>query len=223
MRLTQFIEGSHPSIILTQSNLLNCIPKTEAKVVLIDEASNLKEYPISNPVCITVPHHLAYIIYTSGSTGKPKGVMIEYKSINRLVLNQNYVKIKPTSVIAQASNISFDAATFEIWGALLCGAKLVIVPTNVALSAANLRACLKKNDINIMWVTKTLFDQLFDQDANLFKDLDYLLIGGEALDPIRVREIVQENGVKNLINGYGPTESTTFAVCCNLTRVAFKD
>lgn len=216
-RIGFMLEDTSSPILLTQESLLEKLPGIDAKVFLLDkQQESLVGYPATNPSCITQPHHLAYIIYTSGSTGKPKGVMIEHKSVNRLVFGQTYVTIHSSSVVAQASNISFDAATFEIWGTLLFGAKLVIIPTNMVLSAVRLQDYVKKNNISIMWITKTLFDQLFDQDSTLFKDFNYLLIGGEALDPLRVRKIVQEEKVKNLINGYGPTESTTFAVCCNL-------
>ena len=81
-----------------------------------------------NPTNVTTSEHLAYVIYTSGSTGQPKGTAIVHRAVNRLVFNTNYVQLDATDCIAQVSNVSFDAATFELWGALLHGAQLVLIP-----------------------------------------------------------------------------------------------
>ena len=103
---------------------------------------------------------LAYVMYTSGSTGQPKGIGIPHRAINRLVLNTDYVQLGPEDRVAQASTVSFDAATFEIWGALLNGARLLVVDKDVALSAPEFGQALREQGINTLFLTTALFNRL---------------------------------------------------------------
>jgi amino acid adenylation domain-containing protein len=153
---------------------------------------------------------LAYVIYTSGTTGRPKGVMVENKSVIRLVRNINYANLNADTVILQTGAISFDASTFEIWGALLNGGKLVLADLDTLLSATEMNAVLKKQRVNTMWLTSTLYNQMITHDEYMFDELQYLLIGGEKLSEEHVRKLKERNEQIKLINGYGPTENTTF-------------
>ena len=119
---------------------------------------------------------LAYVIYTSGSTGHPKGVEVKQRGVMRLVKNTNYITIDQTSCIGQLASVSFDAATFEIWGALLNGAKLVIIPQEIFLDSRAFWRQLQSDRINILWLTTSLFNQLVDTDLSVFQSLDYLLV-----------------------------------------------
>ncbi|WP_043414123.1 AMP-binding protein, partial [Archangium violaceum] len=94
----------------------------------------------------------AYVIYTSGSTGKPKGVCVPHQAVVRLVRNTNFIELKETDRMGQASNASFDAATFEVWGALLNGARLIGVPKEVALDARVLGEHLERTRINVLFI-----------------------------------------------------------------------
>lgn len=153
---------------------------------------------------------LAYIIYTSGTTGKPKGTMIENKSVLRLVMQPNYIDFNEQTVILQTGSMSFDASTFEVWGALLNGGKLVLADREIVLDAQKMKACIQNNGVNTMWLTSTLFNQMIGMDISMFDELDYLLIGGEKLSEEHVRKFKAQKNQVRLINGYGPTESTTF-------------
>jgi amino acid adenylation domain-containing protein len=157
------------------------------------------------------PDSLAYVIFTSGSTGRPKGVKVPQAGVLRLVLGTDYVALGPRSVVAQASTCAFDAATFEVWGALLNGATLAIVPRATLLDADALAARLRRDRIDTMFVTTALFNELVARRPALFASLDTVLFGGEAADGRAVRRVLEAGPPRRLLNVYGPTETTTFA------------
>jgi amino acid adenylation domain-containing protein len=155
--------------------------------------------------------HPAYVIYTSGSTGRPKGVMVPQRAILRLVLNTNYITLTQSDVIAQASNFSFDAATFEIWGALLNGARLAILDQDVILSPKTLAEQIREQEITTLFLTTALFNQIARDHPQAFRPLRHLLFGGEAVDPPSVASVLRNGAPAQLLHVYGPTETTTFA------------
>ncbi|MDZ8055343.1 MAG: non-ribosomal peptide synthetase [Aulosira sp. ZfuVER01] len=199
--LKHFIEFPHPSI---------CIDKDWGMITQESE-ENITSNVSSN--------NLAYVIYTSGSTGKPKGVAVTHKAVNRLVCNTNYINLEPTDKVAQASNISFDAATFEIWGALLNGAQLVGISKDVILSPQELTLQLKQKGISVLFLTTALFQQIARNTPQAFATLRYLLFGGETIDIRWVRKIIKHGAPKQLIHVYGPTESTTFSAYYQVQEV----
>ena len=156
------------------------------------------------------PEDLAYCIYTSGTTGNPKGSMIENRSIVRLVKNTDYVELNETSIILQTGSVAFDASTFEIWGALLNGGTLILAENEVITSSRSLKEYIKKYQVTTMWLTSSLFNQMIKSEEGMFDHLKNLLIGGEKLSEEHVRILKKrKNGIR-LLNGYGPTENTTF-------------
>ena len=161
---------------------------------------------------------LAYVMYTSGSTGRPKGVMIEQKSIIRLVKNPNYIKFAYSERILQTGSIVFDACTFEIWAALLNGFPLYILKKEDLLNPIFLGKYIQKNKISILWLTAPLFNQLSDINPVLFKGVKYLLTGGDVLSPKHINKVMSVNPKLKIINGYGPTENTTFTCCFNIDK-----
>jgi amino acid adenylation domain-containing protein len=156
--------------------------------------------------------HAAYVIYTSGSTGAPKGVLVPQGAVARLVLNTNYVALSASDRMAQVSNATFDAATFEIWGALLNGAALVGMAQQLALSLWEFAAQLHDQRITVMFLTTALFNQVAREAPSAFGAFDTLLVGGEAVDPQWMRVVLRHGPPRRLLNGYGPTETTTFAM-----------
>ncbi|MEM7583893.1 MAG: amino acid adenylation domain-containing protein [Acidobacteriota bacterium] len=163
---------------------------------------------------------LAYVIYTSGSTGRPKGVAVPHRAIVRLVRETNYIDLGPSDRIAQLSNASFDAATFEIWGSLLNGASLLGVPTEVVLSPPTLAKTLREEDVTALFITVALFNQVARQDPEAFAGIRHVLVGGEAVDPHWVREVLTAGAPLRLLNVYGPTENTTFSTWHRIREVA---
>lgn len=199
------IKDCNPKAVLTYN------AKIDTDVPLIDLSdADIFEGAYSKVEVINKPTDLAYIIYTSGTTGNPKGTMIEHRSILRLVKNNNFLELDKDTVIMQTGAMAFDASTLEVWGSLLNGGKLVLAEQEVILNASLLGAAIEKYHVNTMWLTSTLFNQLIETDCRIFDSLKYLLIGGEKLSDKHVRMFKENNISTRLINGYGPTENTTF-------------
>lgn len=210
-RLAFMLADAHVPALLTQERLLSVLPETSAHRVCLDRHwPRITEYCSDNLPHPSHSEHLAYVIFTSGSTGQPKGVMIPHRAINRLILNTNYIDLTATDRIAQASNASFDAAIFEIWGALLHGAKLIGIPREVTLVPKDVAAYVQRHEISVLFLTTALFNQIARTVPYAFQGLRYLLFGGEAVDPSAVSTVLQRGSPKRLLHVYGPTESTTF-------------
>jgi amino acid adenylation domain-containing protein len=163
------------------------------------------------------PSDPAYIIYTSGSTGEPKGVVTPHRAVLRLTVGASYTAFGPDRRVLQMAPVSFDAATLEIWGALLNGGTCVIYPDSGLPDFARLRAVLETARFNTLWLTSSLFNAIVDADVEMLAGVEELLVGGEALSVAHIRKANAALRA-NLINGYGPTETTTFACCYRIPR-----
>jgi len=159
-------------------------------------------------------------MFTSGSTGRPKAIGVSHRAICRLVCETDYVQISPSDRIAHCSNVSFDASTFEVWGALLNGACSVLLPTDVTLSPEKLAGEILDNKITILFLTTALFNTIAAYAPNAFGPLRYLLFGGEAVDVQSVRRILAACKPRHLLHVYGPTENTTFSSWYEVNEVS---
>ena len=157
------------------------------------------------------PEHLAYVIYTSGSTGKPKGVMVTHPAITRLVLRNRFMQFEGSDRVAFASNPTFDAATLEIWAPLLNGGSCIVIDQEVLLNATEFGEALRRKSVTILWLTVGLFNRYQDLLTKDFSRLRCLIVGGDVLDPRTISRILGVDSPQHLLNGYGPTETTTFA------------
>ncbi|BHH86269.1 amino acid adenylation domain-containing protein [Desulforhopalus sp. 52FAK] len=152
----------------------------------------------------------AYIMYTSGSTGKPKGVSVPHRGVTRLVVNTDYINFDSSQVFLQLSALSFDASTFEIWGALLNGGTCVLHPENGLISPAVVQDTILSQGITTLWLTSSLYNTIISEDPDTLKNIQQLLTGGEVLSVLHVKKGLSLLRDTRLFNGYGPTENTTF-------------
>ncbi|QKV67377.1 amino acid adenylation domain-containing protein [Streptomyces harbinensis] len=161
---------------------------------------------------------VAYVMFTSGSTGEPKAVVVPHRAISRLVPDTDYLRIGPEDRVAHLSHPAFDAATFEVWGALAAGATLVVGGRDVALAPARLREFVAGERISVLWLTATLFHQVVDFAPDALAPLRVLLAGGEQLDARRLAALLaRPDRPGRVVNGYGPTENTTFSTWHDIT------
>jgi amino acid adenylation domain-containing protein len=186
-------------------------------VSLDEDTVEIDRQSTQNPTSLATAESLAYVMYTSGSTGRPKGVMVSHRAVVRLVKNTNYVSLTDQEVFLQFSPISFDASTLEIWGPLLNGGCLAIMPPDVQ-SLAELGAAIRKYGVTSMWLTAGLFNVMVEQRLEDLGPLRQLLVGGDTLSPLHVRKAMDALPRCRLINGYGPTEGTTFTCCHTISR-----
>lgn len=220
-RLGFMLEDTQAPVLLTSEKLRDRFPPGNAQVISLDGDWKLIRQQSSDPIKSgATADDLAYVIYTSGSTGIPKGVCVLHRAVVRLVKNTNYIQIHPDDRLAQAANASFDAITFEIWGALLNGARVVGIPKDVLLSPLKLIGRIRDEGITTLFLTTALFNQLAREFPGAFSSLRHLLFGGEAVDPACVRLALQNGPTGRLLHVYGPTETTTFATWFHVTEVA---
>ena len=212
-RLQFMLEDARVPVLITQESLLENLPRNTAEIICLDDLpEKIANESKSDPEITTTPDNLAYVMYTSGSTGKPKGVAVTHRNVVRLVRNTNYASFSPDEIFLQSATISFDASTFEIWGSLLNGARLALMPPG-ASSLGELAQALKRYQVTTLWLTAGLFHLMVDNHLDDLRGVRQLLAGGDVLSVTHVQKVFAELKDTRLINGYGPTESTTFACC----------
>ena len=211
-RLRFMVEDAGIGVILTQADWAESLQTDKTTLICLQqEWGAIAQESDENLSAACTANQLAYVIYTSGSTGSPKGVMVPHQAVNRLVRETHYVQIEPSDRMAQVANLAFDAATFEVWGALLNGAQLIGIERETTLSPTEFVTELQQQQINILFLTTALFNQTASQIPDAFQSLKYLLFGGEMVNVDRVRSVVQQGKPQHLIHVYGPTENTTFS------------
>jgi len=216
-RLAYMLEDSGAAVVLTRSALRDALPVYPAREVCLD----LEGEAIANESAETLEagasaENLAYVMYTSGSTGAPKGVAVTHRNVARLVLSQSYAAFGPLEVFLLLAPACFDASTFELWGALLHGARLAVMPPG-AHSLQELGRALARHRVTTLWLTAGLFQQAVEAGVEQLAGVRQLLTGGDVVSPAAAARYLSNCGGR-LVNAYGPTETTTFACCQRVER-----
>ncbi|MFI5153658.1 MAG: amino acid adenylation domain-containing protein [Chitinophagales bacterium] len=213
-RINYMLQDCEAEIVLSSKTCYKIIPETRGrKLILLDEAwSSIAKEQTDLPKINIGPNSLAYVMYTSGSTGRPKGVMIEHKNVVSLIYDADYVNINEESVLLSTGSPSFDATTFEYWGMLLNGGTLVMCAEETLLKAELLKNEIRRNRVSMAWFTSSLLNQWVDLDIHVFEGLQTILAGGEKLSEKHIGKLRKTFPSIQIINGYGPTENTTFSL-----------
>ncbi|SKA37110.1 amino acid adenylation domain-containing protein [Chitinophaga eiseniae] len=219
-RIRFMLEDTRPVIILTESAQLPALREhvPAIEMVCVDQLmETLADAPA--PVTSANPGSLAYIIYTSGSTGQPKGVMVTHRNVTSLARGGNFMTLNAEDVLLSTGSPSFDATTIEYWGMLLNGGQLVLCPEKHLLDNPLLKQEIRRRGVTKMWFTASWFNQLVDDDIAIFEGLNALMVGGEKLSEEHIRKFREAYPATAIINGYGPTENTTFSLTWHITAV----
>ena len=217
-RLAFMLKDGEVPVLLTQERMFASLPECDAEVICLDAAQEIAECATGeeNPFSGATADNLAYVMYTSGSTGRPKGVSVIHRGVVRLVKETTYADLSADEVFVQLAPISFDASTLEIWGPLLNGGRLVVMPAHTP-SLAEIGQALERYQVTILWLTSSLFHLMVDERLDDLNHVRQLLAGGDVLSVSHVRKVVEELDGVRMINGYGPTENTTFSTCYPVT------
>nr|WP_245399203.1 non-ribosomal peptide synthetase [Pseudomonas syringae] len=209
------VQDSGAQQVLTHRDLT--VPNGAARVDL--DVVDLAEASTQNPQQDVSSESAAYIMYTSGSTGTPKGVLVPHRAISRLVINNGYANFTAQDRVAFASNPAFDASTLDVWAPLLNGSCVVVVDQDTLLSLPEFRALLLEHSVSVLWMTAGLFHQYASGLYDAFAQLRYLIVGGDVLDPHVIAQVLEHGAPQHLLNGYGPTEATTFSATHEINTV----
>ncbi|KTD57099.1 polyketide synthase [Legionella sainthelensi] len=215
-RLNHMLNDTNPRLVITSDELKQklqeiSVPQYLVRQLHLESISYSKE----NIKEMIHPEEPLYMIYTSGSTGKPKGVIIPHQSVVNLAVVENYASVQSGQIVAQCNNLAFDASTFEIWSSLLNGGKLCVISKEVRTNPLELKKTLEDNAVEYLLLPTALFHQLIKSAPKALNQPKTILFGGEQINPALLRQfIVHRNKINKpvtLINGYGPSEATTFA------------
>jgi tyrocidine synthetase-3 len=218
-RIKYMCKDSNTQLVVTQSDFTQQFSHINDVLPLdnIDIASSCRGAP--NPGTSVPSSASAYIIYTSGTTGRPKGVLTMHYNAVRVVKNTNYIEITGDDRVLQLSNYAFDGSVFDIYGAFLNGAPLVLIPEKYVSDTARLSMRIKKEQVTLFFVTTALFNAIVDIDISCLKDIRKILFGGERVSVEHTRKALQYKGPGKILHVYGPTETTVYATSYPVDRI----
>ncbi|MEM9291841.1 MAG: amino acid adenylation domain-containing protein [Acidobacteriota bacterium] len=225
-RLRFMAQDGEVGIVLVQDSLRQQLPPLEANWLSLDaelQSVDREEAaggaPPAPAAAAIGPDSLAYIMYTSGSTGRPKGVAVTHRSILRLTLQDRFADLGAEQTFLLMAPLSFDASTLEIWAPLTRGGRLAVLPPGTP-ALPEIGEALARHGVTTLWLTAGLFHRMVDEEIGSLAPLRQLLAGGDVLSPPHVRKVLEAHPHLRVINGYGPTENTTFTCCWPMDSAA---
>lgn len=207
-RLSWIMGEVHATVLLTDAALAGQRFDHDAVTLTIDSAA-LNEFPHTDPPVRVRPDNLVYVMYTSGSTGIPKGVAITHRDVADFAADRRW-RNGPHERVLLHSPHSFDASTYELWVPLLNGGTAIVMPPG-DVNAAGLRKVITDQHVTALWLTAALFDLVTDEDPSCLAGARQVLSGGDVVPPGAVKRALAACPGLAVRNGYGPTETTTFA------------
>lgn len=219
-RIASLLEDLEPALIagdpVLRARLENMPGRAPRPWIDLDAAAAETALSAQTPH-VTVPSdHPAYIIYTSGSTGQPKGTVVPHRAAVRLVKGQGFASMTADETWLQLAPLSFDACTLELFAPLLNGGRLALMPPGTP-SLADIGQAIKRHGVTSLWLTAGLFQLMVEERLEDLAPLRQLLTGGDVVSPAHARRVLERHPRLRLINGYGPTENTTFTCCHDIT------
>ncbi|HEY0410192.1 MAG TPA: non-ribosomal peptide synthetase, partial [Candidatus Dormibacteraeota bacterium] len=213
-RLSFLVRDSAAPLLLTEERWRPVLPENGVDVLCLDrpDEPTISAAGMDGELPAVPAGALAYVMYTSGSTGIPKGVAVPQRAVARLVRGADYAAFGPDEAFLQLAPYAFDAATLEVWGALLNGGRLVIPPPG-ELSLEEVGDLLLRHGITTLFLTTALFHPMVELNLEALSGLRQLMAGGEVLSPAHAGRVTAGLPGTRLIHAYGPTENTTFTCC----------
>ena len=217
-RKAYMLEDSRIHTLLTSKKQSEKFSGYSLTVVLLDDdIETFSIYPDSNPCVACMADNTVYVVYTSGTTGMPKGVVASHRGVMRLVMETDYTILSSQETYLQLAPIAFDASTFEIWGALLNGARLAIMDPELP-SVETIGAAIHRYGVSILWLTSGLFNQMVELNPQSMAGLKQVLTGGDVMSTNCLKTMLKELPQVKVVNLYGPTENTTFSTFYDITH-----
>jgi amino acid adenylation domain-containing protein len=215
-RVTAMIVAAGVKLALATAKTAADLPELAGVDVVLADAKDhaAKSAP---PPDLSHPLSLAYVSFTSGSTGVPKGVAVPQRAVIRLISNPRFAPLGPGQRLLHLAPVAFDASILEIWGGLLTGATVVVAPPG-PLGLPDVASLLRTADVTVVWLTAGLFHQLAETDIEAIAGIPVVMSGGDVLSPDTVRALLAVRHGAPVVNGYGPTENTTFTTCHVMTE-----
>jgi amino acid adenylation domain-containing protein len=225
-RLVFLAEDAGVRVLVSEGKILDRLPfladRDDLAVLRLDGLDLSEEAPPETGRAApreieTTAEDAAYVCYTSGSTGKPKGAVVPQRGVARLVLEADYARYAPDETFLLLAPVSFDLTTLELWGPLLTGGRLALHPPERP-TPEGLADVLARERVTTLWLTAGLFHQVVEDAPEALAPLRLLMAGGDVLNPELCRSVLRAHPGLVLVNGYGPTENTTFTACHRMTR-----